>query len=218
MFYICPRNQNSEIKVEEKKKGIISRTLDLFSKRGIRSCTMGEICTFQRISKKTLYKYFRDKDDLVESCMSFELERTDSAVKAIMAKGLNAIEESYEISRFVIDNVADLHPGMFFELENFYPDAFKLYEDHQNQCIRVSIYDNLKKGIEEGLYRADLNIDIVVSIYLTILYNILSARLINVKNHSFKEIYRELFNYHTHGISSPKGLEYLQTKLKSNEQ
>lgn len=202
---------------EEKKKGIITRTLDLFAKRGIKSCTMGEVCKFQRISKKTLYKYFRDKDDLVQSCMSFELERTDNGVKNIMAKGLNAIDESFEISRFVIDNVSDLNPNLFFELENYYPEAFKMYEDHQDECVRVSIYDNLKKGIKEGLYRADLNIDIVVSIYLTILYNLLSAKMVNTKNYSFKEIYRELFIYHTHGISSPKGLEYLQTKLNSNE-
>lgn len=202
---------------EEKKKGIITRTLDLFTKRGIRSCTMGDICTFQRISKKTLYKYFRDKDDLVNSCMSFELERSHQGVTNIMAKGLNAIDESFEISRFVIDNVSDLNPNMFFELENYYPEAFKLYEDHQNQCIRVSIYDNLKKGIQEGLYRPDVNIDIVVSIYLTILYNLLSAKMINTKNYSFSDIYKELFIYHTHGISSPKGLEYLQTKLNTNE-
>ena len=202
----------------EKKKGILTRTLDLFSKRGIKSCTMGEICAFQRISKKTLYKYFKDKDDLVESCMSFELERTETAVKDIMSKGLNAIDESFEISRFVIDNVSDLHPALFFELENFYPEAFKLYEEHQNKSIRSSIYDNLKKGISEGLYRADLNIEIVVSIYLTILYNLLSAKMINTKSFAFREIYRELFIYHTHGISSPRGLEYLQTKLKSNEQ
>lgn len=202
---------------EEKKKGIISRTLDLFSKRGIRSCTMDEICTFQRISKKTLYKYFKDKDDLVHSCMSFELERSHNNVQDIISKDLNAIDESFEISRFVIDNVSDFTPNLFFELENYYPESFKLYEEHQNQCIRVSIYDNLKKGIKEGLYRADLNIDIVVSIYLTILYNLISAKMINTKSYSFKEIYRELFIYHTHGISSPKGLEYLQTKLNTNE-
>lgn len=178
---------------------------------------MGEVCKFQRISKKTLYKYFRDKDDLVQSCMSFELERTDNGVKNIMAKGLNAIDESFEISRFVIDNVSDLNPNLFFELENYYPEAFKMYEDHQDECVRVSIYENLNKGINEGLYRADLNMDIVVSIYLTILYNLLSAKMVNTKNYSFKEIYRELFIYHTHGISSPKGLEYLQTKLNSNE-
>lgn len=176
---------------------------------------MGEICSFQRISKKTLYKYFRDKDDLVQSCMSFELERTNAGVEEIIAKDLNAIEESFEISRFVIDNVADLNPSLFFELENYYPEAYKLYEEHQNNCIRDSVTQNIQKGINEGLYRSNLNIDIVVSIYLTILYNLLSAKLINTKNYSFSKIYKELFVYHTHGISSPKGLEYLNTKLNT---
>lgn len=207
---------NKTIKLEEaKKKGILSRTMDLFSRRGIRSCTMGEICTFQRISKKTLYKFFKDKDDLVKSVMASELERTDSEVKEIMAKGLNAIDESFEISHHVMDNISELPPQLFYELENYYPDAYKMYEEHQDTCIRVSMTKNMEKGIEEGLYRSDLNVDIIVSIYLTTIYNLISAKLLNTKNYSFSTIYRELFIYHTHGISSQKGLDYLQSKLKA---
>jgi AcrR family transcriptional regulator len=202
---------------EEKKKEILGRTMNLFFERGIRSCTMDEICAFQRISKKTLYKYFSDKEDLVKSVMASELDRTDKEVKAIMAKGLNAIDESFEISQHVMDNIADLPPLLFYELENYYPEAYKLFENHQNECIRRSMAENLKKGIAEGLYRSDLNTNIIVSIYLTILYNLLSAKLINTKEYSFSTIYRELFIYHTHGISSRKGLDYLQSKLKTNE-
>jgi AcrR family transcriptional regulator len=202
---------------QEKKKGIIGRTMALFSKRGIRSCTMGEICTFQRISKKTLYKFFKDKDDLVKAVMTSELERTDTEVKSILDKGLNAIDESFEISKNVIKNISNLNPQLFFELENYYPDAFKMYEEHRDTCIRLSITTNMEKGIEEGLYRSDLNIDIIVSIYLTTIYNLLSAKLLNTNNYSFSTIYSELFIYHTRGISSQKGLEYLQTKIKIDE-
>lgn len=178
---------------------------------------MSEICSYQRISKKTLYKFFKDKNDLVNAVMNSELERTNSVVKEIMSKGLNAIDESFEISHHVIDNIAELPPQLFFELENYYPEAYKLFEEHQNDCIRISIYENIEKGMKEGLYRQDLNIDIIVSLYLTIIYNLISAKLINSKNYSFTEIYRELFIYHTHGISSSKGLEYLNTKLKKND-
>lgn len=200
--------------MEEKKKGIIARTMDLFSMRGIRNCTMAEICTFQRISKKTLYRFFRDKDDLVKSVMASELSKTDTEVKAILEKGLNAIDESFEISSHVMDNISELHPQLFFELENYYPEAYKMYEEHQENCIRVSITKNMEKGIKEGLYRSDLNVGVIVSIYLTTLYNLISAKLLNTKNYSFSTIYRELFIYHTHGISSQKGLDYLKSKLK----
>ena len=200
---------------EEKKKGILGRTMGLFSKRGIRSCTMGEICTFQHISKKTLYKYFTDKDDLVKSVIASELERMDKEIKTIMAKGMNAIDESFEISRHVMDNISELPTQLFYELENFYPEAYKMYEEHQETCIKVSITMNMEKGIKEGLYRSDLNVDVIVSIHLTNLYNLISAKLLNTKNYSFSTIYRELFIYHTHGISSQKGLDYLQTKLNA---
>lgn len=189
--------------------------MDLFSKRGIKSCTMGEICAFQRISKKTLYKFFSDKGDLVKSVMASELERTDKEVKAIMAKGMNAIDESFEISQHVMDNISELPTQLFYELENYYPDAYKMYEEHQDTCIRVSMTKNIDKGIKEGFYRADLNVDIIVSIYLTTIYNLISAKLLNTKHYSFSTIYRELFIYHAHGISSQKGLDYLQTKLNA---
>lgn len=200
--------------MEEKKKEIIERTLDIFSKRGIRAITMGEICSAQRISKKTLYKYFSDKNDLVKSCMEYEIERNHDQVTSIANKGLNAIDESFEMSQHVIDQISEINDSLFWELENYYPEAHHLFLDHQNDCVRVSIEENIKKGMKEGLYRSDLNLDIVVSIYLTILYNLISAKMLNTKNYSFTEIYRELFNYHTHGIASPKGLEYLKTKLK----
>lgn len=203
--------------MEDKKKEIIERTLDIFAKRGIRAITMGEICSTQRISKKTLYKYVNDKSDLVHQCMEYEIERNHQEVNAIVEKGLNAIDESFEMSQHVIDQISDINVTLFWELENYYPEAYQLFLNHQNDCVRVSIEENIRKGIDEGFYRADLNVDIVVSIYLTILYNLISARMLNTKDYSFSEVYRELFKYHTHGISSPKGLEYLKSKLRSND-
>ena len=198
--------------MEEKKQSIISRTLDLFNIRGIKSVTMGEVCAFQRISKKTLYKFFRDKDDLIHSCMSYELQRNDEEVQRIVSKGLNAIDESFEISRYMIDQISDYNIVVFNELQNYYPNIYRLFEDHQNDTVRVSIIENIEKGIKEGLYRPDLNIEIVVGLHLTLMYNLFTANLLNTKHYSFTEIYQELFNYHIHGISSPKGIEYLQKK------
>lgn len=201
-------------KMEEKKEEIIVRTLDLFSKRGVKSLNMGDISSLQHISKKTLYNHFNDKNDLVCSCMSFELERTSKEVETITQKGLNAIDVSYEISQFVINQLTNMNPTLFIELEAFHPEALLLFEDHQQDCIGKTIYENMEKGMEEGLYRADLNIEIVTSIYMTLMYNLLSARLVNTRNFSFSEIYMEFFKYHIHGISSEKGQKYLKTKFE----
>lgn len=201
-------------KMEEKKAEIIKRTLDLFSIRGIKSLNMGDISTLQHISKKTLYNYFKDKNDLVCSCMSFELERTSKEIELITQKGLNAIDVSYEMSQFVINQLTNMNPTLFIELEAFHPEALKLFEDHQQDCIGKTIRENIEKGLKEGLYRADLNIEIVTSIYMTLMYNLISAKLVNNKNFSFSEIYMEFFKYHIYGISSEKGQKYLKSKFK----
>ena len=201
-------------KMEEKKAEIIKRTLDLFSIRGIKSLNMGDISTLQHISKKTLYNYFKDKNDLVCSCMSFELERTSKEIELITQKGLNAIDVSYEMSQFVINQLTNMNPTLFIALEAFHPEALKLFEDHQQDCIGKTIRENIEKGLKEGLYRADLNIEIVTSIYMTLMYNLISAKLVNNKNFSFSEIYMEFFKYHIYGISSEKGQKYLKSKFK----
>ncbi len=202
--------------MEEKKAEIIDRTLDLFSKRGIKSLNMGDISSLQHISKKTLYNYFKDKNDLVCSCMNFELERTSAEIEVITQKGMNAIDVSYEISQFVINQLTNMNPTLFIELESFHPDALKLFEDHQEDCIGRTIRENIEKGMHEGLYRADLKVEIVTSIYMTLMYNLISARLVNTKSFSFSEIYMEFFKYHIHGISSEKGQKYLKTNFKNN--
>lgn len=198
----------------ERKEEIIVRTLDLFSKRGVKSLNMGDISSLQHISKKTLYNHFKDKNDLVCSCINFELERTSKEVEKIITTGLNAIEVSYKISQFVINQLTNMNPSLFLELESFHPDAFKLFEDHQQDCIGRTIRENIEKGMNEGLYRADLNVEIVTSIYMTLMYNLLSARLVNTKNFSFSEIYMEFFKYHVHGISSEEGQIFLKSKFE----
>ena len=200
--------------MEERKEEIIERTLELFSLRGIKSLNMGDISSLQHISKKTLYNYFKDKNDLVCSCMSFELERTSKEIELITQKGLNAIDVSYQMSQFVIIQLTNMNPTLFMELEAFHPEALKLFEDHQEDCIGQTIQKNLKKGMEEGLYRSDLKIEIVTSIYMTLMYNLISARLISTRNYSFSEIYLEFFKYHIHGISSEKGQDYLKIKFE----
>ena len=201
-------------KMEERKEEIIVRTLDLFSKRGVRSLNMGDISSLQHISKKTLYNHFKDKNDLVCSCMNFELERTSKEVEVITQKGMNAIDVSYEISQFVINQLKNMNPTLFLELESFHPEALKLFEDHQQDCIGRTVRENIEKGMKEGLYRSDLKVEIVTSIYMTLMYNLISARLVNTGNFSFSEIYMEFFKYHIHGISSEKGQKYLKIKFE----
>jgi len=203
--------------MEDKKEEIIVRTLELFNSRGIKSLNMGEISSLQHISKKTLYNHFSDKDDLVCNCMSYELERTSKELTEITDKKNNAIDESYEVSQFVINQLNNINPTLFSELESYHPSAMKLFEDHQNECIGRTVHENFERGVKEGVYRKDLNIDIIISIYMVLMYNLLSARIMNSNDYSFSDIYMEFFKYHIHGISSEKGQEYLKVNFGKNE-
>lgn len=203
--------------MDERKQDIIGQTIELFLKHGIRSLSMSEISGLQHISKKTLYAYFKDKNDLVCQCVTHELDRFSSHMEEITSKALNAIDESYMISEIVINQVSSMHPAKFIELKSFYPEAYKLFEEHQEECISKSVKENLEKGVKEGLYRADLNIHFITNLYLMTIVYLFTTDLIDTNKYSFSELYLEFFNYHIRGISSEKGQNYLKTKYHRND-
>jgi AcrR family transcriptional regulator len=212
-FLLLPPKENMEARKEE----IINRTLALFEQRGIRSLSMAEISSLQHISKKTLYLYFKDKNDLVKECLRYELDRISSKLEEIAQKSLNAIDESYEISEFVIQRSSDLHPMLFLELKSYYPEAFNLFEEHQEECIAKSVIENLHKGVKEGLYRPDLKVDFITNLYVSTIFYLFTTHLANTHKYSFSEVYYEFFKYHIRGISSSKGLQFLQTNYRNYE-
>ena len=72
-------------------------------------------------------------------------------------------------------------------------------------------------GISQGVFREDLNVDMIAKIYLNLIEIAITLPVLN--KFKFYEYYRETILYHLHAITSPKGLEYLKnqtTQLLNN--
>ena len=72
----------------------------------------------------------------------------------------------------------------------------------------------MEEGIKQGLYRNDMNIDIIARFYLARIENMLhNEELTN--EYSYTELFNTLFIYHIRGIANKNGIEYLENKMKS---
>jgi hypothetical protein len=130
-----------------------------------------------------------------------------------MSKNLNAIDEMYAITDFVINMLLEIHPSIFYDLEKYYPEAFKSFNEFKGEFISKCIVENINKGIEEGLYRKDANPQLIGYFYSNLIDAVLHSQHSKDCNEAIPRVQVEAFRYHMRGIASEKGFQYLK-KIK----
>ncbi|MCH2197238.1 MAG: TetR/AcrR family transcriptional regulator [Flavobacteriales bacterium] len=200
--------------MEEKESKIIEAAIGIFMRFGIKSVNMADIAAQLGISKKTLYKYVSDKADLVKRAMEYHCDLEDKQLKEIAEKNLNAIDESFEVMRMVMNMVKDIHPSVLFDIQKYHPEIKKSMEEDRHKIIYDHLTANMEKGMKEGVYRDDIHPDIVASLYVNNVEAIFHKLTFVETEYSFATLYRELFRLHIRGIASAKGIKYLVEKMK----
>ena len=199
---------------KDKQEAVLDQALKLFMRHGIKSMTMDDVANHLHISKKTLYQFVTDKNDLVERAVSRMHAAHTTCIDAICAQGLNAIDEQYEIAKYLAGLLSQVHPSIHYDLEKYHPRAWEQFHAQKRSHIDSCLTRNMRKGITEGLYRDDLNVDIVAKLYMARFDVLFDGELFPVDKYSFADITWESFHYHINGIASPKGVQYLLKKMK----
>lgn len=197
----------------DREQFILSEAAKVFMRLGIRSVNMDDIAQHLRISKKTLYQYVKDKNELVLRIVKQLSQHHNTCMMDICSAGHNAIDESFEITRWVAAQVGHVHPSVHFDLQKYHPDAWDLLQSTERADIYRCIADNLNKGIEDGLYRNDLSVDVIARIYISRFDVTFDGELFPAEQYRFEDVIWELFRYHIRGIASDKGLKYLTKKV-----
>ncbi|KUJ63145.1 TetR family transcriptional regulator [Flavobacteriaceae bacterium CRH] len=194
------------------KEKIIAKASDLFLKLGFKSVTMDDIAGEMCISKKTIYKYFCNKEVLIEESTSMVHGQVHEIIDTIVAKNYNAIHENFEIREMFRDmfkNNTDTSP--IYQLKKHYPEIYQNVLSHEiDQCTQY-FTENIQKGISEGLYRKELNVEIYVKFYYTLIFHINET---TVSEREAQEIELEALEYHTRAMATEKGIVELEKQLK----
>lgn len=202
--------------MEEKEKEIVLAAIGVFMRLGIKSVSMDDISRQLGISKKTLYKYVSDKNDLVGKGVQLMKDAEEETICGIQALKMNAIDENMEIMKYVTGLLNNLHPSVMFDLEKYHPEVSRSMIECRHDNIYECVMANLKRGVKEGLYRRNLNADVIAKIYIHSTDVILDQTELHIEGISFSEKFKEYFRYHIRGIASEKGIEYLKEKYSKS--
>ena len=179
-------------------------------KYGLKSVTMDDLCREIGVSKKTLYKYFADKNDLVLSIIDFKIEMDKQACLICTNQTDNAIASLINISRFVIEQLANVNPSVFLDLRKHYPEAWKRMNDHKWEFVLENIRENIVQGKAEGLYRKNLNPAIISRYYVAGMDTIMDGEVYPFPEFKTDEILTEILRFHIRGLANDNGINYLK--------
>ena len=204
--------------MEKIEREILGRSVSLFNRYGLRPVTMDDIAKDLCISKKTLYKYFSNKEELVR-------KGVDEMFTAITIRMLglldfeegNAIDMLFAMDAQICTSIEEHDPSIQFQLERYYPEVFASLEKRKREVIYRLIDENIKRGKQEKIYRSELDTEIVSFLYYSRARLMLEEdNLFQQNSLSVKAVMREILIYHLRGIASPEGIKYLEYKLKTN--
>lgn len=216
LYFRAPKvmEQDKERPKDGRCQRLVAEAAKVFWTYGIKSMTMDDMAARLGISKKTLYQCVKDKNDLVEQvlmCMAVESSRE-------MTKELDrepsAIDELFAIANRVSKRLAGIHPSIHFDLEKYHPEAFHAWRKRKRAEIFSSMVANLKRGIEEGLYRKDLDVEVIATVHIARFDMMFDGELFPAGQFNMEEVQKEMLRYHIRGIASPKGVEHLEKMMK----
>ncbi len=201
--------------MDEKKLEIMERASNVYMKYGIKTVTMDDLARELGISKKTIYKYFTDKGDLVRSIIELKTGMDKALCMNCVQQADNAIDSLFNVSQLVVEHFTNINPTVFYDLRKYHPDAWGLMEKHKWEFVQSMIKENLERGINEGLYRSELNPDIVSRLYVSCTTAVTDANVFPWPEFKFQEVFMEMVLFQLFGMVSEKGRNYLIQKIKN---
>lgn len=191
-------------------KQILEQVRKLYRRYGIKSVTMDYVARQLCISKKTLYEHFRDKEDLVRSILFLEHEIHAGIHDEIAAQNQNAVEEILAVYKLIHKRFLDYNPSMEYDIRKYYPDLYKDIKEIRRKYMYESFLRNMNKGKKEGLYRRELNANIIARLHVFRIENLYDNDLFSIEEITSFQVFQELFVYHLHGILSTSGLAFFR--------
>jgi len=207
---LCPNYKRME-----PKERILLKAEELFMQFGIRSVSMDDIANNLGMSKKTLYQYFADKDELVEGVVDGHINEVEGDCIKCRTNATDAIHEIFLTMEHIMEELNNMNPMLLYDLEKFHFKAYQRFKNYKDKFLLQIIRNNIEWGIKEELYRADLNIDILSKYRIESIMIPFNVAVFPPGKYNLAKTSEVMIENFTYGLATIKGHKLIQ---KYNEQ
>jgi TetR/AcrR family transcriptional regulator, cholesterol catabolism regulator len=176
---------------------------------GVRSITMDEIALQMGVSKKTIYQYYADKDELVDAVMVSEINFNQDCCLKDRERAKNAIHEVFLAIQMMQEMFQNMNPSILFELEKYYPQSFEKFLHHKYSFLHKVLKENIERGIKEELYRNEVDIEILVKARLENMMLPFNQQVFPKNKFPLIKVETELTTHFLYGLATIKGYKLI---------
>lgn len=204
----------------DSKERIQVKAQELFIRYGVRSVSMDDIAAQLGMSKKTIYQFFADKDELVDAVVIGEVSNIEKDCSCCAVQAKDAIHEIFLTMEMILEQLRNINPVVLYDLEKFHFKAFQRFQKHKQEYIGKIIAQNIERGIKEELYRPEVNVDIMSKFRIETMMFPFNIDLFPLKKFNPPDVAREIIEHYVYGLATAKGhkqiLKYKQEFHKKN--
>ncbi|MBD1367297.1 TetR/AcrR family transcriptional regulator [Mucilaginibacter sp. ZT4R22] len=195
---------------------IIKGALDLFLQAGIKSVTMDDIARHLGMSKKTIYQFFGDKNELVVALVKSRLQEDEREMNAIMESSANVIEEMIKMMKCSEEILSRVNPIVFHDMQKYHPEAWQEFQRFKAEVIIKKLEELLLKGINQGFIRNDIDVKILATMRVNQVEMGFNTQIFPIGHFNSWKVQVQLLEHFNYGICTIKGHELLDKYKEQN--
>ncbi len=210
---------------EQIKQRIMETAREAFYLHGFSKVTVDEIAAKNGISKKTIYKYFQSKDDLVEAVTRETLSEMAKCCQSIVKEeGVDFVDRLKRMMTLVAVQYSNVGKALVEDLQKNAPHIWNQIAEFRTQRINIEFGAMLQEGMEKGIFRTDIDRDLILMIYSNAIQTIIKPEMLVHLPYSASQIFETIVKIIFEGIlteeakpkylSSTPGLTVAQQRVK----
>jgi TetR/AcrR family transcriptional regulator, cholesterol catabolism regulator len=189
----------------EPKERILNASFELFFRYGIKSVTMDDIAKHLSMSKKTIYQFFQDKDEVVHTLMQKSLREDERDFSAITGRAANVVEEVFMIMKKMHEIFSNINPNIFYDLRKYHPQTWDLFHKFRTQFILNMVENTLEKGKRDGYVRPDINAKLLARMRIEEIDMAFNPAIFPPDKFRILDVHLGLTEHFLYGICTMKG-------------
>lgn len=198
------------------KVKILEQASSMFLEYGFKSVTMDDLSERLGVSKKTIYEHFDTKTQLVQESADFIFHNVSCIIDDLCDQNLDPITETLAIIDNVMKHLKNEKSSPQFQLQKYYPSISQSLKQKQWDKMYECYRDNLRRGIEQGYYRDNLDVESIFRFYYNGMNLIKDQNVFPQQKFSRTHVNNQYIEYHLRGIVTAKGLKRLEDILKES--
>jgi AcrR family transcriptional regulator len=188
---------------------IVEGSEELFLTAGIKSVTMDDIAKHLGMSKKTIYQFFKDKNELVIALVKKKLKEDEAQMSEIISKSGNVIEEMINMMKCSEDILSRINPIVIHDLQKYHPEAWKQFQDFKAGVLVSTLEQLLSKGVKQGYIRPDIDVKILAKMRVYQVELGFNQHIFPVAEFNIWKVQQQMMEHFNYGICTLKGYKLL---------